>query len=150
MPKKTRVRGILIDANQEMLTLRRERAAQPVYWVLPGGGVDDTDISPEAALAREIQEEIGGEIIIEKLIFTSDLRDIGRDEVELFFLCNLLHWTGTRSGPEFQEPSRGSYSYELVSLSAHPISALNLVPPTLKEFLVRNAHRLRELPDLRR
>lgn len=47
-----RVRAILITPSGTMLTIRRNRPGQPVYWVLPGGHVDTGDADAETALRR--------------------------------------------------------------------------------------------------
>ncbi|MFB9441445.1 NUDIX domain-containing protein [Streptomyces showdoensis] len=53
-----------------MLAIRRTRPGIPVYWVLPGGGVEPGDESREAALYREIHEEIAGKADIVRLLHT--------------------------------------------------------------------------------
>ncbi|MFF9979547.1 NUDIX domain-containing protein [Streptomyces erythrochromogenes] len=55
-----RVRAVLVTADYTMLVIRRTKPEIPEYWVLPGGGVEPSDESREAALHREIHEEIGG------------------------------------------------------------------------------------------
>ncbi|RSM34881.1 NUDIX hydrolase, partial [Actinoplanes sp. ATCC 53533] len=54
---KDRVRAVLVTPNDKVLLIRRERPHTPVYWVLPGGGVESTDASREDALRREVHEE---------------------------------------------------------------------------------------------
>jgi 8-oxo-dGTP pyrophosphatase MutT (NUDIX family) len=51
-----------------LLAIRRDRPDRATYWVLPGGHVDPGDQSLEAALSREISEEIGGEADIASLL----------------------------------------------------------------------------------
>jgi 8-oxo-dGTP pyrophosphatase MutT (NUDIX family) len=63
-----RVRGVLITAASQLLTIRRERPGTPVYWVLPGGGVEPTDNSYEDALRREVREELAAEIRIHSML----------------------------------------------------------------------------------
>jgi 8-oxo-dGTP diphosphatase len=46
------------DARRVLLTQRRADQAMPLKWELPGGKVEPGE-APEAALAREIEEEIG-------------------------------------------------------------------------------------------
>ncbi|WP_052863347.1 NUDIX hydrolase [Streptomyces niger] len=60
------VKGVALDAQHRVLLLRNEREE----WELPGGRLEvgnaDTgqlpDLSPEAAVAREVQEETGWEV----------------------------------------------------------------------------------------
>ena len=56
-----RVRAVLVTPDDCLLAIRRDRPDRATYWVLPGGHVDPEDQNIEAALSREISEEIAGE-----------------------------------------------------------------------------------------
>lgn len=56
-----RVRAVLVTPDNCLLAIRRDRPDRATYWVLPGGHVDPEDQNIEAALSREISEEIAGE-----------------------------------------------------------------------------------------
>ncbi len=55
MMSMDRVRALLITSANELLTIKRIRPDGQSYWVLPGGGVDPGDATPEAALVRELR-----------------------------------------------------------------------------------------------
>jgi 8-oxo-dGTP pyrophosphatase MutT (NUDIX family) len=55
-----RVRAVLVTPDGCLLAIRRDRPDRATYWMLPGGHVDPGDQSLEAALSREISEEIWG------------------------------------------------------------------------------------------
>ena len=63
-----RVRAVLVTPDGCLLAIRRDRPGRATYWVLPGGHVDPGDQSLEAALSREISEEIAGEAEITSLV----------------------------------------------------------------------------------
>ncbi|MFI8386101.1 NUDIX domain-containing protein [Streptomyces sp. NPDC085540] len=65
-----RVRAVLVTADATMLVIRRTKPGLPVYWVLPGGGVEESDASREVTLHREIHEEIAGKADIVRLLHT--------------------------------------------------------------------------------
>jgi 8-oxo-dGTP pyrophosphatase MutT (NUDIX family) len=55
-----RVRALLLTESGKLMLFRRVKAGLDPYWVMPGGGVESTDTSLEAALHREIRDELGG------------------------------------------------------------------------------------------
>ncbi len=52
-------RAILIDDECRLVLIKRTKPGQAPYWTAPGGGVEDSDASAEAALYRELAEELG-------------------------------------------------------------------------------------------
>jgi 8-oxo-dGTP pyrophosphatase MutT (NUDIX family) len=131
---KERVRAILLTATGTMLVINRIRPGIPPYQVLVGGGVEPEDASREAALLREIREEIAGE--------AADLHPFcqlenDRGETEHFYLARIVEWNfDDRTGPEFARDDRGEYRLEEVPLTAEAIEALNLMPPQIKDELL--------------
>ena len=132
MPVFERVRAILITPADNLLLIKRTKPGMPPYWVLPGGGVESTDPNPEAALDREIREEIAGQADILGLFHT-----VQRDgERELFYLARIRRWSfDDRTGPEFSETGRGEYLLEEVPLTAEALEAVNLKPDEIALFL---------------
>ncbi|GAB2468694.1 hypothetical protein GCM10027187_41110 [Streptosporangium sandarakinum] len=140
-----RVRGVLITPTAHLLTIKRVRAGMAPYWVLPGGGVEDGDASLEAALHREIHEELAGEATIHSLIHIAE-----GDDRQHVFLARLHSWDpARRSGPEFTDPARGEYIIEEVPLTAAGLARINLVPVSIAQLLAEHAGELFQFPDLR-
>ncbi|MEE4425633.1 NUDIX hydrolase, partial [Streptomyces bugieae] len=109
-----RVRAVLVTRDHTMLVIRRTRPGVPEYWVLPGGGVEPTDESREAALHREIHEEIAGKADIIRLLHTME----SDDERQLFYLARIATWSfDDRTGPEFSAEGRGEYALEEIPLT---------------------------------
>ncbi|GAA2216483.1 hypothetical protein GCM10009850_119520 [Nonomuraea monospora] len=146
---RERVRAILIDHDGHLLTIKRIKPGQQPYWVLPGGGVEDTDTCLEDALARELREELGAETAIHALVHVLATTH----DRQHFFLARLLHYNlADRSGPELTEPGRGQYLAEHVPLTEAGIGAITLQPPQIAAFLTRSLTApdgLFTLPDLR-
>uniref|UniRef100_UPI003F49584A NUDIX domain-containing protein n=1 Tax=Nonomuraea sp. CA-252377 TaxID=3240003 RepID=UPI003F49584A len=131
---RERVRAILVDHEGHLLTIKRIKPGQRPYWVLPGGGVEDTDTSLEDALARELREELGAEAAIHALVH---ILTTAHDR-QYFFLTRLLHHNlADRSGPELTEPGRGQYVPERIPLTEAGIGAITLQPPQSAAFLTR-------------
>jgi ADP-ribose pyrophosphatase YjhB (NUDIX family) len=145
-----RVRALLITPDGDLLTIRRLRPGQEPYWVLPGGGVEDGE-SQEKALARELREEIAATADVHGLVYTLDH---GGDR-QYFYLARARSWSvdaADRSGPEFNDPSRGEYQLQPVPLTASALQGIDLKPDDLAQFLIshlREGTDLFALPDLR-
>ncbi|OPG02496.1 NUDIX domain-containing protein [Microbispora sp. GKU 823] len=135
------VRAILFDGDDVVL-FRRVRPGREPYWVTPGGGVEPTDATPEAALRRELDEELGATAGPALHVFT--LAEPGR--LSTVFACRLVSLDlSRRSGPEFLEPDIGLH--EVRRIRPQDVRTLNMVPPELGEFVSANAATLPALLD---
>lgn len=127
-----RVRAILVTADDTMLVIRRTKPGIPEYWVLPGGGVEPSDESREAALHREIHEEIAGKADIVRLLHTMETDD----ERQLFYLARIATWSfDDRTGPEFSAEGRGEYALEEVPLTLEGLDGIDLKPEEIAHVL---------------
>lgn len=57
-PAKLVVAAVIVERGRILLTQRLPTASYPLTWECPGGKVEPTDASHEAALARELAEEL--------------------------------------------------------------------------------------------
>ncbi|MFJ7258740.1 NUDIX domain-containing protein [Streptomyces globosus] len=129
---KERVRAVLVTDDDTMLVIRRTKPDIPAYWVLPGGGVEPGDESREAALHREIHEEIAGKADIVRLLHTVESGD-GR---QLFYLARVATWSfEDRTGPEFSAEGRGVYALEQIPLTVEGLDGINLKPEEIAHVL---------------
>ncbi|WUT01541.1 NUDIX domain-containing protein (plasmid) [Streptomyces sp. NBC_00708] len=127
-----RVRAVLVTVDNTMLVIRRTKPGLPEYWVLPGGGVEPGDASREAALHREIHEEIAGKADIVRLLHTME----SDDERQLFYLARIRTWSfDDRTGPEFSAEGRGEYALDEVPLTPAGLDGINLQPEEIAHVL---------------
>ena len=141
---------MLITHDNQLLTIRRVRPGQEPYSVLPGGGVE-TGEDPNTALARELREEAAATADVHSLLLILQ-QDTGR---QYFYLARPRTWSASpadRSGPEFDDPARGTYDLQPVQLTAQALTTANLKPDLLAQFLISHitaGDDLFALPDLR-
>lgn len=133
-------RAILLDGDGRLVLIRRTVPGRAPYWVTPGGGVEPGDASVEDGLHRELLEELGATATIVRQVFlASQPKDAGV-AVHHYFLARLDSMDlALRSGPEFEEPVRGTYDVEHVDLRDDgALAGLDLVPAALKAFVRTN------------
>ncbi|WP_405798742.1 NUDIX domain-containing protein [Streptomyces sp. NBC_01506] len=136
---KQRVRAVLITPDDTMLLMKRVRPGAVPYWVVVGGGVEDSDATLEDGLLREVREEIAGEAEIVRLLHQLDN---AKGETEYFYVARITTWNfADRSGPEFQRDDRGEYILEELPLTANAVAAVNLLPVRISTVLRESLNR---------
>jgi ADP-ribose pyrophosphatase YjhB (NUDIX family) len=132
-------RAILIDDLGRVLLVKRTRPGQEPYWTAPGGGIEDSDPSPEGALLRELAEELGAKVTGSSQVFLFSSTSEAGIAVQHFFVARLVSLDESdRSGPEFSDAGRGEYELDRVDLRGDDLVAIDLKPPALKDFMLAN------------
>jgi 8-oxo-dGTP pyrophosphatase MutT (NUDIX family) len=134
----------LVDERDRLVLIKRTKPGRAAaYWTAPGGGVDDTDTSVEAALQRELAEELGAEATALSQVFLFSSPSAAGVAVQYFLVARLTKLDASaRSGPEFEDPARGSYDLDLVDLTGNDLAAIDLKPEALKDFILANREAL--------
>lgn len=139
------VRALLLDGDALVL-LRRTRPDRPVYWTTPGGKIEPTDASPEAALRRELDEELGATAGPLRQVFACGEQSPEAHRLNTFYVCRLETMDlSRRHGPEFDDPAKGRYDVDLVPCTPAGLAEIDLIPETLAAYLSEYAD---DLPDL--
>ncbi|MGW7612020.1 NUDIX domain-containing protein [Streptomyces sp. NPDC054766] len=129
------VRAVLRD-DGHLVFLRREWPGGTPYCTTVGGGVEPYDAGLEAALRREVMEEIGATIgpAVEFLTLTEPGERT--TVVRHYFRADVLDMDpNRRSGPELDDPDTGDFSAVRVAPEASALAALGLQPPELAAHL---------------
>ena len=136
-------RAILIDDRGRLVLIKRTKPGRAPYWTTPGGGIEDADRSPEAALHRELAEELGAEASVVSPVFLHSSPSDSGVAVQYFFVARLVGMDeARRNGPEFADPSRGGYDVDRVDLLGGDLAEVDLRPAALKEFIMANQEAL--------
>lgn len=111
MPSKLVVAALLWNNKKQILLARRPATAKiaPNKYHLPGGHVE-IDETPESALARELKEELGAEVIVRKPFFTATYNTDTGKSVVIFYEATLV-----RMMPEFATSSHELESWIWIS-----------------------------------
>lgn len=95
-----RTRAVIFDENGKVL-VQHHSSAKPDFYRLPGGGVRFRE-KIEDCLIREIKEETGLDVKIDRLLWVCDFLDESSyHSIELFFLATVVKGKFTPS-PEAQ------------------------------------------------
>jgi 8-oxo-dGTP pyrophosphatase MutT (NUDIX family) len=132
-------RALPVDDEGRLLLIRRTRSGCAPYYTTAGGGIDSGDLSAEAAMHRELFEELGAKAAgASQVLLVSSVFKIGLT-VQHFFVTRLLSLdVTTRTGPEVVNQVRGTYDPEYFSLRDNSLAGIDLHPPELKAFLLAN------------
>lgn len=122
---KVNVSVIIKNQDDEILMIKRadDEEVFPGYWGIPGGTVEPTDASLEAALSRECQEEVGVEIG-DILLLSNDISNKGDDRGALYLVYTATYKAGS------PKPLDGTA--EVKWLNIETIRTLNLTPMTME------------------
>ena len=135
-------RVILLDDADRLVLIRRVRTdlperGTPVYWTTPGGGVEASDASREAAAEREAFEEAGARVVLGPQVLLTSWRGRRGTMVNHFFLARVIDIDAARRhGPEFADEARGTL--ETDPLPIEEVAGIDLRPPELRSYVVDN------------
>lgn len=117
--------SVIIKKDRDMLLIKRadDEEVFPGYWGIPGGTVEPTDSSLEAALLRECMEEVGVTIKNFKLI-SNNIHDKGEKGGALYLVYEAVYVSG--------EPQALDGTAQVNWLSIEKIRQLRLTPMTLE------------------
>ena len=118
----------IIKKENAVLLMRREREGR-VYYVLPGGTVEDGE-TPEAACVREVLEETG--LAVESIVPIASEVENGR----IIQTFRILSFRGTAmlGGPE-RERNGASNRYVLEWVDAARLDRIELFPVSARRLL---------------
>src|ERR1700744_2526382 len=82
-------RGIPVGGDGYLVLIRRTRPGRAPYWTTAGGGVEGSDPSIEAAMHRELAEELGAKAIGSSQVFLASWSTEAGLYVQHFFVTRL-------------------------------------------------------------
>jgi 8-oxo-dGTP pyrophosphatase MutT (NUDIX family) len=92
---------VVIVENGQVLMVRLQRPGKS-FWVLPGGAIESGE-SPQEAARREVREETGLDVAIDRLLFVEEPRTVGGIEIRSPRHTFLAHRVGGELSPRYDE-----------------------------------------------
>ena len=134
--KKTARAVILMDDKIILIRRKRFKNGELIrdYYVIPGGHLDENETFEEAVI-REVKEELGIEVDVQKEILHEYNEDLSVDEK--FFECKYIRGKiGTGTGEEWTNPDIEKYGiYEIVLQDVNKVNDMNLLPESIKKII---------------
>lgn len=135
--------GVILEELGQVAVMRRERQGERVYYLFPGGGVEEGE-TPEEAAVREAYEELGLHVEVERLVAVAYLPG----QEQYFFTARSIGGTfGTGPGSELKQPldsPSGWYTPLLVPLA--DLAALDVRPEPLAHAIASGRLNTMSLP----
>jgi len=115
--KRISVRGIVVTEKGLAVIFRRKINGDNIkeYYVIPGGGVENTE-DLEEALKRELKEELNIEVDIKDLAFKVETDE----RIEYFYNCEYISGTFELNGEEIERNTKINY-YEPMFIDINKI-----------------------------
>lgn len=124
-----RNRGAALIIQEEKIALIKRIRNHEVYFVFPGGGIEE-DETPEEATIREVYEELGVHIEIERLVTTDEYHGL-----QFFYKSRIMDGVfGGGKAEEFTKTDRGQYVPIWVPMEE--LLNLNIKPYKVAECIV--------------
>jgi ADP-ribose pyrophosphatase YjhB (NUDIX family) len=89
MMRNIRYQGAILRGTRILLVQHREHNGGRSYWLLPGGGREEGE-TEEECVVREMQEETGLEVKIERLLMDEPVQSEVGNARRKTYLCTIL------------------------------------------------------------
>lgn len=118
--------GVLIEQNDSILLVRHRRRGRYDFWVAPGGSCEGLEDLETAAL-REVREDCGLEVELDRIAYIEDLHNPALRILKIWF-------TGRIVGGTLYTGSAAASAERIVEaafLGRHELDGKRVFPPVL-------------------
>ncbi|WP_233680657.1 MULTISPECIES: NUDIX hydrolase [Staphylococcaceae] len=114
--------SVVLIKNKKVGLIKRIREGY-VYYVFPGGGIEEGE-TPEMAAKREAFEELGVEVKINECI-----AEVEFNGSQYFFLSEIINGTfGTGQGEEYTDENKNRGTYLPIWVDIERLSSIDVKP----------------------
>lgn len=126
-----RNRGSAVIIKSNKVALIKRVKGDSVYFVFPGGGIEEGE-SPEEATKREALEELGVHIRI-----LDEFGEVEFNGTQYFYLAEIIDGIfGTGQGEEFLEYESDRGTYQPMWIEINNLSTINVRPKSVADKIL--------------
>src|SRR5512139_3611425 len=114
MAPRIRCQGAIVKGSQVLLIQHREHASGRSYWLLPGGGQEDGE-SAEEGVVRDMREETGLEVKVERLLLDDPVVE-GDGKVYNRYVTYLCRILSGEPKPGYEPETEASEFYSITKV----------------------------------
>ena len=109
MARHTRYQGMIIQNHKILLICHTQHSTGLSYWVIPGGGIEQSETEEECVI-REMKEETNLDVKIEKLAFDEPAHPDGIYKWRKSFICRPI---GGEASPGYEPEPEAAANYSI-------------------------------------
>jgi len=109
MARHTRYQGMIIQNYKILLICHTQHSTGLSYWVIPGGGIEQSETEEECVI-REMKEETNLDVKIEKLAFDEPAHPDGIYKWRKSFICRPI---GGEASPGYEPEPEAAAKYSI-------------------------------------
>ncbi|MGF1687397.1 NUDIX domain-containing protein [Photobacterium japonica] len=135
MKHRIRAAGILIE--NDTVLLLRVKDASGEYWIPPGGGVEEGDISTKDCLRRECLEETGLTVTVGELLAVREFHETTSQRYHAEFFYHIMAHQGDPHLNNLQGLNDEHYIQGLEWVPLHMLTTLRTYPTDITALIAR-------------
>ena len=110
--REIRYQGAIMRDGQVLLIRHRHHDDGRSYWLFPGGGIEPGETEFDC-VCREMREETGLDVRVERLIFDEPYETHGVYQRRHMYLCTIL---GGEAAPGYEPEPDAAAAYEIIEV----------------------------------
>lgn len=133
--REVRVAALVVREGRLLVIRHRHPDPEKEYWVVPGGDLEPGE-SPAEGARREMEEETGLHVKVERLSYLLDQEYRKRRELSLYFFCTCDDGEPVASAELLKR--KGDFVHELLWIRPEELVGKRFFPEALLPALLRD------------
>lgn len=133
-PRGIRVAGLILSKDKKRIILIERYKQGRHYFVFPGGGVEETDVTKRGALLREIKEETNS---LTKIVSQPYRLEVKGHSKQIFYICEHIKGKPLVIGEEKKKQNHND-KYTAKWFLIKNLDKMTVYPVEIKDWLLND------------